>query len=125
LTLRLSILIMLITTESGVQAYASLSALPILHLRRAFPKLQRRGREASSCCSWSGCEYDTVGIYTSNGKLDPYCVIDLDGPAQKFTIDTYPMLSVRGAESYAVGTKGQSGVPAVYIEEAKWGTDEY
>ena len=70
-----------------------------------------------------------LGIHTSSGKLDPHCVINLDGPTQvchaKFTIDTNPMLSESGVDSYAVGKKEQSGVSAEYDEGAGWGTDVY
>jgi len=70
-----------------------------------------------------------LGIHTSSGKLDPHCVINLDGPTQvcheKFTIDTNPILSVSGVDSYAVGKKKQSGVSAEYDEGAGWGTDVY
>ena len=47
-----------------------------------------------------------LGIHTSSGKLDPHCVINLDGPTQvcheMFTIYANPTLSARGAGSCTV-----------------------
>ena len=44
---------------------------------------------------------------------------------EKLTIDTNPMLSVRGAKSDCVGKVNLSGEVVEYVEEAGWGSDIY
>jgi len=61
ITLRLSILIMLVTTESEIQARASLSTLPFLHQRRALPILQKRGKHL--CCSIAAALCTMIGYF--------------------------------------------------------------